>query len=600
LRKPGAPSQHPVFNLSDRSLNRDELTVLTKGLHFVPTPLPDSRPERYLGMHWPGYLRGCRRAYQNLLQGKHHIETYRNQGNFLSIQQAKLSDPDQCPPPVETAMASTQHKLLTLSSRKFRSNISRSQRKALRRLQLDKDLIIRQADKGSGITILDKTQYVREGRRHLEDQSTYERIDFDYTTALTARINVFLKELLQQKSISEETYTILRRNPDEVRIQHIYFLVKVHKQPREVRPIVSGIRGPTEFISAFVDLVLKPYVSSCPHVISCSLDVVNCLETSTFAGSCILATIDVKTMYLRIPQEEGVQRVLDRIYSHPKPPPLQRQALEELLSFILADNFFEFAGHVYRQTCGVAMGTRCAPSFANLFMAQLEDEFFDERERLELPMPSLWLRFLDDVLMIWEHQLSALQTFTAQLDSLHPSIKFETTVGDGSVNFLDLRVFTGNRFSAQGILDIAPYSKPIDTHQYLHYTSSHPPHTFRGIVRGETVRLLRHSSNIRIYANAIKRMISRFSSRGYPLRLLHRWISDFPYSARERLLLSTVNRSVHRRLVWEVPIKTLFHPGISRRAIKSCLTSTNLPFSPLLSELPSKSLKTSLVRKRTV
>ncbi len=542
-------------------------------------------------------MKGCRRAYRNLLEGKPHLERYRNQRDFLGTQQAKLSEPDSCPPPIETALASSQYRLLSLPTHKYKANISHSHRETLRNLREDRSLVIRQADKGSGITVMDKADYVGRGRQHLADRSTYECIDLDYTVALTARINVVLKELLQQDIIPEETYAVLRRNPDEIKIQHLYFLVKVHKLPHELRPIVSGIRGPTEFISAFVDRILKPYLSSCPHVVSCSADVVRIVESQSFASSCVLTTIDVKAMYLRIPQEEGVRRVLDRIYSHQKKPSLPRPVLEELLAFILTDNFFEFAGHVYRQICGVAMGTRCAPSFANLFMAQLEDDLFDDRMRQGLPMPSLWLRFLDDILMIWEHHSAALQSLVTHINSLHQSIQFAITVGDTSVSFLDLTLFKGNRFSTLGILDIAPYSKPCHAHQYLHYSSSHPPHTFRGIVRGETVRLLRHSSNIRIFGNAAKLMLDRFQSRGYPLHLLRCWIADLPYSTRERLLYPACNRPIYNRLVWEVPVKTLFHPGISRRAIKSSLSSGDLPFSPLLCELPSKSLRSSLVRK---
>lgn len=448
-----------------------------------------------------------------------------------------------------------------------------------------------------GITILDTTQYVREGKQHLSDASTYEQIDFNYTIALSARINLVLKELCDQRHISEETYLTLRRNPDEVRIQHIYFLRKLHKHPHELRPIVSGVHGPTEFISAFVDQVLKPYLPSCPHVVSSSIDVVNRIETLKFTRTCTLATVDVKAMYLRIPQEEGVRRVLDRIYSHPRTPTLPRRALEELLTFILRHNFFEFAEHVYRQICGVAMGTRCAPSFANLFMASLEDELFDSRIASKLPLPSLWLRYLDDVLMVWEHQEPELHSFVSHLNSIHDSIQFTITIGGNHAEFLDLKLFKGNRFSSDGILDVAPYSKPNHTHQYLHYSSSHPPHTFRGIVRGETVRLLRHSSNIRIYGNAIKLMMDRFASRGYPRRLLLRWTSDLFYAARERLLKSTVEPKSYRRLVWEVPIKTVYHPGLSRRSIKGSLASQDLPFVPLLAQLPGRRIQSSLLRK---
>ncbi len=87
-------------------------------------------------------------------------------------QQAKLFDLDPCPPYVETADVKTKHKLLTLMTRKFKSNTSRGYCRALKSLQQECDLVIRQVDKGSSTTVLDRIQYVRKGRQHLEDQST--------------------------------------------------------------------------------------------------------------------------------------------------------------------------------------------------------------------------------------------------------------------------------------------------------------------------------------------------------------------------------------------------------------------------------------------
>ena len=46
--------------------------------------------------------------------------------------------------------------------------------------------------------------------------------------------------------------------------------------------------------------------------------------------------------------------------------------LVELAKLILENNFFEFDNNIYRQELGTAIGTRFAPSFANMFMSKLE------------------------------------------------------------------------------------------------------------------------------------------------------------------------------------------------------------------------------------
>ncbi len=87
-------------------------------------------------------------------------------------QQAKLFDLDHCLPYVDTVDAQTKHKPLALMTRKFKSNTSRGYCTALKSLQQECDLVIRQVDKGSSTTVLDRILYIREGRQHLEDQST--------------------------------------------------------------------------------------------------------------------------------------------------------------------------------------------------------------------------------------------------------------------------------------------------------------------------------------------------------------------------------------------------------------------------------------------
>ena len=135
-----------------------------------------------------------------------------------------------------------------------------------------------------------------------------------------------------------------------------------------IGPIVSAVGGPTEVISALADKILGPYVNRCRHVVRNSIEVIRTLENSPVAKRSILATLDVKSLYLRIPQEEGSNLVLDHHYRSGSPPRFRRSP-DRIFEFILKDNFLKFADRVCRQTSGIAMGTRCAPNFANIFMA---------------------------------------------------------------------------------------------------------------------------------------------------------------------------------------------------------------------------------------
>jgi hypothetical protein len=99
----------------------------------------------------------------------------------------------------------------------------------------------------------------------------------------------------------------LKTNPPP-RTQQIYFLKKLHKDPIAVRPIVSGCGGPTENISQLVDLHLKPHVTKIPSYLRESAHLISLLENTKIPKDCTLATIDVKSLYLNIPHEEGIRQ----------------------------------------------------------------------------------------------------------------------------------------------------------------------------------------------------------------------------------------------------------------------------------------------------
>ena len=49
-----------------------------------------------------------------------------------------------------------------------------------------------------------------------------------------------------------------------------------------------------------------------------------------------------------------------------------------MLGLILTENSFEFYGNSYLQTHGVAMGTKTAVSFENIYMAEIETNLIQQ------------------------------------------------------------------------------------------------------------------------------------------------------------------------------------------------------------------------------
>ena len=107
------------------------------------------------------------------------------------------------------------------------------------------------------------------------------------------------------------------------------------------------------------------------------------------------------------------------------------------------------------------MGTRMAPSDANLFMAQLEKKLLDNASM----KPLIWWR---DICC---HGEANLEIFIVDLNQAHPTMKFTAEWSSSSIPFLDNHVQLEN-----GQLTTDLHAKPMDTHQYLAANSCHPCH----------------------------------------------------------------------------------------------------------------------------
>ena len=69
------------------------------------------------------------------------------------------------------------------------------------------------------------------------------------------------------------------------------------------------------------------------------------------------------------------------------------------------------------------MGTICAPAYANIFMANFELKYIYPCIKDKTKM---FLRFIDDLFMLWTVSGQELLDFMSDLNKKHPSIKFES------------------------------------------------------------------------------------------------------------------------------------------------------------------------------
>ena len=90
----------------------------------------------------------------------------------------------------------------------------------------------------------------------------------------------------------------------------------------------------------------------------------------------LLCILDIISLYTNIPHNEGIQSIKEILAIHKTPDNLPHDScIIELLEVVLTQSHFDFNGKHYYQVSGTAMGTKLAPSYANLFMTKFEEKY---------------------------------------------------------------------------------------------------------------------------------------------------------------------------------------------------------------------------------
>ena len=114
------------------------------------------------------------------------------------------------------------------------------------------------------------------------------------------------------------------------------------------------------------------------------------------------------------------------------------------------------------------LGTKMAPSCANLFMGVLEKQMLSSYKH----KPLVYFRYIDDIFMIWTDGEDSLNDFLTHYNNQNKNIQLEQTISNTSIPFLDVSVTLEGRKLTTDL-----YCKSTDKHQYLYHTSFHPKHT---------------------------------------------------------------------------------------------------------------------------
>ncbi|KAJ1152082.1 hypothetical protein NDU88_004859 [Pleurodeles waltl] len=363
------------------------------------------------------------------------------------------------------------------------NNLNSEELRALHKLSICPDIVIREADKGGNVVVMNRSDYVAEIDRQLNDTQAYSLLPSNPLSNITSMIKKKLTFWRNHCLLTDLEYRFLYI--EAPRAPCIYILPKVHKPGGfpPGRPIISGIGSPTEHISEYIDSFLQPLVHNLPSYIQDTRDLLCQLEDIDWSEDFMFVCLDVSSLYTSIPLERGLEMLQRTLNTRDATLFDHTRMLLDLTRLVLENNVFLHDGRWYRQCQGVAMGAKFSPSYANLYMGQFEKKHLWSNCPPDLTEHILyWGRYIDDILAIWTGNVSDLNILIKHLNTNDFNLVFTHKMDTTKIEFLDLLLYiTDNKIMSR------LYRKPTACNSVLHAHSAHPLSQIRAIPYGEMI-----------------------------------------------------------------------------------------------------------------
>jgi len=399
-------------------------------------------------------------------------------------------------------------------------NLDREETLSLKTLKNNNSIVIKSADKGGAIVIMDKEAYINEANRQLQNTKYYRKIDEPIYPENTMKINLILDDLFHRRKIEKKEYDYLRADSETARTRLFYLLPKIHKNREswpqlnrmpEGRPIVSDCSSESYHVSEYIDKFLKPLSVLHPAYLKDTYDFVDKITNVEIADSHLLVTGDITSLYTNMNIERILKTVEEAFDKYPNSSRPSSEVLE-LLEITLKGNDFSFNDEFYLQVSGTAMGKRYAPALANLYL-----EYFDHMAMNGFRIkPTFYRRYLDDLIIIWPGTVEELKEYNVFLNNIIPDITVTLKSHESQIDFLDTTVYRSNENNNKLFTKV--FFKETDSHQLLHTSSFHPKHTCTGVLKSQLLRFKRLSSTYDNYAESCFILFNALKERGYSKR----------------------------------------------------------------------------------
>lgn len=486
-----------VFNFSDRMLNDRERFLLSFGLKFN---LPIYRPSFY--------------KYFLYIEKLFHVLsrcTIRRDFDFNVLQRNITGRA------LSLFYGFKTHKV-------FSPIFNKSDFAILKSLGNDENIVICSPDKGRGVVVLNKHDYISKMMDILSDTCKFIKVTttdiFLTTLHIEDKINRFLNKLKTAGAISNEIYKQLYASGSSPGL--LYGLAKIHKNNVPMRPILAAYKTATYKLGKFLIPLIEPFTQN-GYTLKNSYDFVDIIQGLKLSSSNFMVSLDIKSLYTNVPVIETINILITKIFGDNEDVSFHnftKHDLTEFLKLTVLNSYFIFNNSLFKQIDGLSMGNPISPALANVFLCHMEERIFNSCPNHFKPL--FYKRYLDDTFVIFKDESSA-NNFLEFVNSIHPNLEFTIEKESNNVlPFLDVNVTR-----EQNCFNTSVYRKPTFTGLCNSYFSFCPTVFKLNAIKTLIFRAYHISSNFTFFHNEIVYLKQLFSNNGYPSKIVDVFVKKF-------------------------------------------------------------------------
>jgi len=401
--------------------------------------------------------------------------------------------------------------------------------KALERFQKEQKkgkIIFRQTDKSKVFHIGRPETYIEKSIAYMKKTDAYQEIEKSPLDSMIEKTEQLLRDLVNRKLLPGKYFEKLKPNPIDAELPHLYYNPKDHKVGEPLRPIVSGMKSPTQKISAFLDQIIRPIFDKfTPYSLRNSIELLKELKKFQTTDQTLIYTFDITDLYTMIPQQESILAVCEMLGENKINKvngEIPINTIRTLFRHVLENAYFalQLPGEnvkFYKQIRGGPMGSECTQVLADVYMRKWEKQFKVDQER----EGELYFRFRDDIFLTTKKSKVEIERILSDLGKKDKNIGLTFETGP-HVDYLDIRVqveVPNFRTKVYRKLAAQPYILP--------FNSAHPPHVMKNIPFSALLRAVRICSHRENLEEEIEKVRITLLLNRYPQNFIDRHFRRF-------------------------------------------------------------------------